>query len=286
MVMGAGTGGTLTGVGTKLKKVLPDVKIVAVDPEGSVLADPEHLKPGPFYVEGIGKPFVPNACVRNVADKWYTITDKESFDMAARLCKDEGLLVGGSAGTALAAAIKYAKENKLGKDHRICIIMADGVRNYVSKHVDDDWLVEYGFKSNESYLNEASKVYGKTPKDIQHIKEVKCHDISMTIQEAYNAFENGAELIPITENGEIKGYLNQGKFLNGVESKGLKLNDCVRRCVVKPLIVVEQDTDLSIIQKYFDRHQFICVKEKKEGKVEKVHVVHPRDLFALIKSTK
>ncbi|PIP79521.1 MAG: cystathionine beta-lyase [Gammaproteobacteria bacterium CG22_combo_CG10-13_8_21_14_all_40_8] len=142
VVMGVGTGGTLTGVAKKIKEVYPNAIIVGADPEGSLLAGPEEIKP--YQVEGIGYDFIPDVLDRNMVDSWVKTNDKESFKLARRLMKDEGLLVGGSSGSAMMAALKEAKKLKAGQN--CVIVLPDGIRNYLTKFVDADWRQQFGFE--------------------------------------------------------------------------------------------------------------------------------------------
>lgn len=142
VVIGAGTGGTISGIAKKLKERLPDVIIVGVDPEGSLLADDSHPISS-YQVEGIGYDFVPNVLDRKLVDRWIKSRDRESFQMARRLIREEGLLCGGSSGTAVWAAMEAAKE--LGPGQRCVVILPDGTRNYMSKFLADEWMVEYDF---------------------------------------------------------------------------------------------------------------------------------------------
>jgi len=144
-VISLGTGGTMTGVAKKLKEKIPGIIIVGVDPLGSILADPEHDKSGSYKVEGIGYDFVPKVCHREYVDQWVKTEDKESFELARMLHREEGLLVGGSSGSALAGVLKAAKS--LRPDQRCLVILPDNIRNYLSKFVDDDWMRENGFMS-------------------------------------------------------------------------------------------------------------------------------------------
>ncbi|KAM9342275.1 cystathionine beta-synthase b [Pholidichthys leucotaenia] len=152
LVAGAGTGGTLTGVARKLKERCPNVKIVGVDPEGSVLMDSEEKNEiVPFEVEGIGYDFIPTVLDRSVVDVWYKSTDLETFTMSRRLIREEGLLCGGSSGSAVAAAVKMARELEEGQ--RCVVILADSVRNYMSKFLSDQWMIEKGFLCQESVMD-------------------------------------------------------------------------------------------------------------------------------------
>ncbi|KHN75485.1 Cystathionine beta-synthase [Toxocara canis] len=144
VVIGAGTGGTVTGIAKKVKEICPDCKIVATDPEGSILADPSQKETSFYEVEGVGYDFVPTVLDRDVVDAWIKTNDKESFEMARRLIREEGLLCGGSSGANVSAAMKIAKD--LNEDQTCVIILPDGIRNYMSKFIDDEWMRKRGFQ--------------------------------------------------------------------------------------------------------------------------------------------
>ncbi|KAF2098738.1 cystathionine beta-synthase [Rhizodiscina lignyota] len=144
LVAGAGTGGTITGIARGLRKHSKDVKIVAADPQGSMLALPvslneEHLNE-PYKVEGIGYDFIPDVLDQKSVDKWYKTDDIESFQFSRRLIAEEGLLVGGSSGSAMAAMVKAVRDLGVGKDDVVVVVLPDSIRSYLSKFVDDDWL--------------------------------------------------------------------------------------------------------------------------------------------------
>ena len=157
--MGAGTGGTLTGISRKLKEKDPNIKIIAIDPEGSILAQPESLNgPGPKggqQIEGIGYDFIPRVLDRTLTDFWMKGPDKESYLMARRLMREEGLMCGGSSGTAMWAAVKYIKENNIGKGKRCVVLCPDNIRNYMTKHLNDDWMYERGYITEEQCAKNA-----------------------------------------------------------------------------------------------------------------------------------
>jgi cystathionine beta-synthase len=135
VVGGVGTGGTLSGVGKYLKERNPDVKVIGADPEGSVLSGGA---PHGWKVEGIGEDFVPKTFNSQLVDDWVRVSDAESFHTARELARREGILAGGSSGTALAAALRYAR--RLTPDDLVVAILADTGRNYLSKCFDDAWL--------------------------------------------------------------------------------------------------------------------------------------------------
>ena len=137
VVAGAGTGGTITGLARGLRKHNSKVKIVAADPHGSILALPANLNQQyaneSYKVEGIGYDFVPDVLDQKAVDHWYKTDDREAFAYARRLIAEEGLLVGGSSGSAIAAMVKSVKELGLGKGDVVVVILPDSIRSYLSK---------------------------------------------------------------------------------------------------------------------------------------------------------
>jgi cystathionine beta-synthase len=199
VVMTAGTGGTITGISRKLKEKNPNIQVIGVDPVGSILAYPEELNKegiGSYKVEGIGYDFIPKNCDRtgNI-DKWFKSNDNESFKFARRLIKEEGLLVGGSSGAALDAAIKVAKS--LPEDKRVVVIFTDSVRNYITKFLNDDWMLENGFLSREDYdskhFQKDTKVYGEDKK-IRELNLTKVDPVfsKITTREVLALFKYGS----------------------------------------------------------------------------------------------
>lgn len=147
-VGGAGTGGTVSGVGKFLKSKKPDVKIVCADPIGSILHDLfYHGKPltpaAPYKVEGVGEDMLPDNTDLKIMDAFEQVTDQESMDMTRRLIAEEGVCVGPSSAMALVGAIKYSK--KLAKPSKILVMMPDNGRAYLSKVFNDQWMIENGF---------------------------------------------------------------------------------------------------------------------------------------------
>lgn len=144
VVMSVGTGGTISGVAKRIKEEAPHVKIIGVDPYGSILGGGTEVFP--YQVEGIGYDFIPEVLDNSLIDEYIKVDDKHSFLMAKRIIREEGLLVGGSSGSALWGALQVAPRLKEGQ--RCVVILPDGVRNYMTKFLDDNWMRENNF-SNE-----------------------------------------------------------------------------------------------------------------------------------------
>ena len=149
IVIGVGTGGTITGIAKRMKEKFGDkIQIIGVDPYGSLLATGNEQVYN-FDVEGIGYDFIPEVLIRELIDDWVKINDQNSFNMARELISYEGLLVGGSSGSIMFAAIQairghtlFKKTRPLQKDERCVIILPDSVRNYMTKFVSDEWMIQ------------------------------------------------------------------------------------------------------------------------------------------------
>ena len=141
VVMSVGTGGTITGVAKRLKEKIPQISIVGADPEGSILGGGDEISS--YLVEGIGYDFFPDVLDNSLVDRYIKTKDEESFIMARRIIREEGLLCGGSCGATMVAALQAASSLKKGQN--CLVILADGIRNYMTKFPNDDWMKEKGF---------------------------------------------------------------------------------------------------------------------------------------------
>jgi cystathionine beta-synthase len=144
LVVGVGTGGTITGAGRFLKEMKPSIQVVGADPEGSIYTADDEAEVHQYAVEGVGEDFYPETVDLGLIDRWVKVTDAESFAMTRRLAREEGILVGGSCGMAAHAAVQVADD-----DHEslVVVILPDSGRGYLSKVFNDRWLTDRGFQT-------------------------------------------------------------------------------------------------------------------------------------------
>lgn len=161
LVAGVGTGGTITGVGRYLKERNPDIQVIGADPVGSIYSAASEDEVKGYLVEGVGEDFWPGTFDRSIVDRWVQVSDRDSFLTARRLAQEEGLLVGGSCGTAMFAALAVAKEID-DPEAMIAVILPDGGRNYLSKIYNDAWMTQYGFLERGGDLTVGDVVAAKT----------------------------------------------------------------------------------------------------------------------------
>jgi cystathionine beta-synthase len=211
-----GTGGTISGCGKYFKEKMPNVKIIGVDCEGSIVA--HYAKTGEmceaksYVLEGVGEDFIPENYDFDNIDDWEVVGDKESFLMTRRLLKEEGIYAGGSAGAALCGALKYA--SKLEKPEKILILLHDSGNRYASKIYNDDWMSDNGYldSSFDVQISEVLNVLGKEQGNIITVSD------KVTIGDAVRTMEErGISQLPcVDENGSIKGLISEKSLIKPV----------------------------------------------------------------------
>lgn len=217
-VTGLGTGGTITGVGKYLKKKKPDIKLVGVDPVGSLyygyIKDKRLTKAFPYKVEGIGEDFFPSTINLNIIDDVEQVDDKECFLMTRDLVRKEGLFVGGSCGAAVAGAIKYAK--RVNKKQNILVLLPDGAGKYISKIFNDDWMRENGFLEDTPGLGTVADMLAKKE---SHIVTASVTD---TIAQLIGSLkEHGFSQLPVLDGDKLRGLVHEVELLRYLaENKG------------------------------------------------------------------
>ncbi len=237
-VAGVGTGGTISGVGRYLKEVHPDVIVVVADPEGSILSGDS---PKPYKVEGIGEDYVPATFDRQVVDEFVRVSDRESFLAARRLAREEGLLVGGSAGTAVAAALKFA--DRMPPDSVIVAMLPDTGRNYLSKLYSDTWMAENGFPVSGGTRVTAQEVLlrrtGQFPAMLHMCPDALLANAIGLMQ------HHGISSLPILENNQVVGSLDETTLIKFLHDHPDASTRSVRDAMGKPVPLIHPQTDVS-----------------------------------------
>ncbi len=288
LVIAAGTGGTLVGNSRYLKEQKPAVKIVGVDPVGSIYYDLFHTgkwpKPHSYFVEGFGEDFMPTTMDLKAMDDCVQVNDKESFQMARRLIRDEGILCGGSSGSAVAGAIKFAERIKkereaagvVGEPYKVLIIIPDSSSRYLSKFLNDEWLKDAGLIERDDGMSgivddilskKRQQVISASPGDAlgSVIDRMKTHGISQ---------------LPVVEPGKLLGLVSEVKVLNA-----LVKGDATMKSPVGPLAeldeaaMVERDTTLQTLSMHFSRGKVAVVVDRVGGGVHVVGLLTKIDLI-------
>jgi cystathionine beta-synthase len=268
VVVGAGTGGTLTGIGRKIKERCPDCQVIGVDPRGSILAEPDSLNDEcrlqSYQVEGTGYDFIPTVLDRSIADRWIKTTDRDSLIMARRLIREEGLLCGGSSGANVWAALQAASE--LREDQTCVVILPDSVRNYLSKFLSDDWMWSFGFVDEEHSIGAAaghqdaegwrtstvSDLHVPTPVTVQPV--VTCAN-AIEIME-----EQGFDQLPVVDgDGGVVGVVTSGNLTAKIASGRVAPGDSVSDAAYKQFQRVSPETTLGDLARVFDMAPYALV---------------------------
>ncbi len=261
-VAGVGTGGTISGTGRYLKEVSEGrVTVVGADPEGSVYSGGSGR---PYLVEGVGEDFWPTAYDRQVTDEIVAVSDKDSFQMTRRLAKEEGLLVGGSCGMAVAAALRVAE--RLGPDDVVVVLLPDSGRGYLSKIFNDEWMADYGFLEEEGHPDRVSDVLLNRSGGIPELVHMHPEE---TVGQAIEVLrEYGVSQMPIVKPGaghpdvmaaEIIGSVVERDLLDALFAQRAELGDPLDKHMSPPLpqvgsgepigdlMAVLQDADAAIV---------------------------------------
>lgn len=237
-VAGMGTGGTISGIGKYLKEKNPDIVVVGADPEGSILS---RDSPKSYKVEGIGEDFIPKAFNRQVVDEMVRISDKESFNTARRLAREEGLLIGGSSGTAVAAALKYAQ--RLDEPKYIVALLPDTGRNYLTKIFSDSWMQENGFWEDKEIRVTKVKEILTEKKDFPQMISVGTRDIlSKAVQLMH---EHNISQLPVIDKRKVVGSLDEASLMKLLHDGVDFSKQQISAVMGKPLPTLDEDVDIS-----------------------------------------
>lgn len=241
-VLTAGTGGTLTGVARRLKEALPKIKIVGVDPVGSILAGPGEI--GSYKVEGIGYDFIPDVLDRGLVDEWVKTEDRESFIMARRLIREEGMLVGGSSGSAVWATLQVAQREGRGK--RIVTLLPDSVRNYMTKFLDDQWMKENRFTETSWKTRRVGELLLRMPRR-QLVTATSADTVADSVLKMK---EHGISQLPVLDEGRLVGIVTESDLLGRLVEDRASLSSAVAEVMFRNVRTVHRDDEARAL---FDR---------------------------------
>jgi cystathionine beta-synthase len=262
MVAGLGTGGTISGVGRYLKEQNPDVLVIGVDPVGSILYDLYYNnqvpEPHVYKVEGIGEDFLPGTLDFGVIDDVVQVSDAESLQMTRELVRREGIFCGGSSGSAVVGALKYAKHRHLGRDCVAVIILPDSGSRYLSKVFDDDWMREHGLLEPAGLEGSVADILawrGSRPligarvddRVTDVVQVMKRHDISQ---------------LPVLRDGrELAGIITEVDLLKHMLEAGHEhtADETIEPIISSEVAVIHADTSLSVLGEVFSQGKVAIV---------------------------
>jgi cystathionine beta-synthase len=241
VVLGIGTGGTVTGAGRYLKERKSDVQIIGADPQGSLYTGDIH----PYKVEGIGEDFYPGTFESKLVDRWIRVSDRDSFLTARRLTREEGILVGGSSGTAMFAALEVAKE--LDENALVLVLFADSGRSYLSKIYNDEWMRQNGYL--ERYPVHATVL--DVVRDRMGTPGLIVVSKGQSVRSAIDTMQRyGISQIPVVANGEaalvtdIVGSVQETTMLDRVFREPALVDERVERVMEAPFPIVQASEDI------------------------------------------
>ncbi len=244
-VAGMGTGGTMAGVGRFLREKKPSVKLVGVDPVGSLYYDyvksARLTKAFPYKVEGIGEDFLPSTFDPKLLDDVVRVDDKECFLTARDLVRLEGLYAGGSSGAAVAGAIKYARAS--GKAENIVVLLPDGAAKYLSKVFNDEWLRENGFLADSPTLGVVADLLGQRPRNVITARAIdRVRDVIQSMK------DNGISQMPVVDDGKLVGLVTEVALLRYLATGEYSLSSTIGALATSDYATVSRDARIELVQ--------------------------------------
>ncbi len=258
-----GTGGTMSGIGRYFKERRPDVRIVAVDPAGSILGTyfrtHELSKAVPYLVEGIGEDMVPKTIHFQYLDDFVEVNDSESFLMARRLAREEGLFVGGSSGSAVAGAVRWLTKRPLPEGSTVVVILPDSGDRYLSKFYSDDWMREKGFLESGSTARDLLARKSGTPPLVAADPTTKVADALAMLR------HHGISQLPVLAGTQNVGSVQEDEILR----RSLADETVVERTVVAvlqpPFPEVAADTPVADVLHRLKEEKVLLVRDAATG---------------------
>jgi cystathionine beta-synthase len=251
VVIGVGTGGTITGVARFLKEKNPNIQVIGADPAGSIFA--EMFKTGhkpqvqPYKIEGIGQDELPRNVDFSVIDEIHAVTDKDAFILTRALARFEGIFAGGSAGAALYVALRYA--DRLSDKDLVVILIPDSGTRYLSKIYNDNWMRENQFLEPRIKLSAGQVVHDKE----RRTGSLVSIPLGITVEQAVNLMrEHDISQVPIIEGGEVVGSISETRILDILVSDPVAKVKPVAEYMEKPFPVISEDASLDEIAHNMD----------------------------------
>ena len=266
LVAGIGTGGTVSGIAKYLKEKKPSVKVVAVDPIGSILTN--YFKTGKidaatkvYKIEGIGEDFIPSNIDFKLIDEFVQVNDKESFLMCRDLLLKEGIFGGVSCGSAVCGTIKYAKTLKEKKN--IVVILPDSGNRYLSKAFNDNWMRENGFLDSPLYTDKVSDLLQAMGSQVSQVVTALHTD---TVAEVIHRMKDkGISQLPVFTEGQLSGVIDEGDLILPLVNGVIKPNDRILSFIKGSALLVDLDDNLQKLSDLFAKGYVALVKDGKQN---------------------
>ncbi len=278
IVMGVGSGGTLTGVGRYFRTVSPQTEIILADPEGSVLAPfvltGQSGEAGQWAVEGIGEDYIPENADLSLVSHAYAISDRESVQTARELLLREGILAGSSSGTLLAAALRYCRAQT--KPKNVVTFICDSGSKYLSKMFDDNWLRDQHLTDHVAHGN-LQDLISRRHED----GAVEVTTPEESLLEAYGRMRrNDVSQLPVLEQGRLVGIIDEGDILKAVdgpaEGRWARFAAHVSTAMTAQPHVLQVNETLSAVQRFFDRDEVALVVDNERfiGLITRIDLIN------------
>lgn len=279
-VAGIGTGGTITGTGQYLKEKNPDIKVVGVDPVGSLYYDYFHTgqltEPHTYVLEGIGEDFLPSTMDFQYVDDVVRVNDRECFQMTRRLVREEGLYIGGSCGAAMAGALKYLR--RVDREGLVAVVLLpDSSSKYLSKIFNDAWMRENGFLDEQSGMGTVGDLMaGRGTRELVSVSP------GARVSEVIGVLKlHGISQVPVINDGQLKGVVFEKRVLERA-LEGNKADIPVEDLVDASYCTVDGDTEITVLTELFRRFKVAIVLDDKKHPVD---IITRIDLIDFISET-